>query len=133
MEIPKNLLYSKTHEWVAIDGGRARVGLTDYAQDALGDIVFFNLPETGAEAEAGAAVGEVESVKAVSEVCAPLSGVVCAINAALEDSPEEVNAAPYSAWVFEMESSGGEGFSTDNGMLLTPEQYELFCKGGAES
>ena len=123
MVVPENLLYAKTHEWVEIDGGKARVGLTDYAQDALGDIVFLVLPREGAEARAGEAVGEVESVKAVSEVCAPVGGKIYAVNAALNDSPEQINTDPYGAWIFEM-----DGAEMDGG-LLTPEQYAEFCAG----
>ena len=124
MLIPDNLRYSKTHEWVVFIDGKARVGLTDYAQDALGDIVFFNLPEIGAEVGAGDAVGEVESVKAVSEICAPVSGTVREVNEKLLDAPELVNSAPYEAWVYVV--GLGEG-APDFGALLTPEQYAEFC------
>ena len=124
MTIPGNLLYSKTHEWILINGNAARVGLTDFAQDALGDVVYFNLPEPGAAAAAGDVIGEVESVKAVSEIFAPVSGVVSAVNARLSESPETVNSAPYDAWIFEME--GVEGIEG----LLTPGEYEAFCAEG---
>ena len=121
MEVPGNLLYTKTHEWVLFVDGKARVGLTDFAQDALGDIVFFDLPDVGAEVGADDAIGEVESVKAVSEVCAAVGGKVCAINEALTDAPELVNAAPYENWIFEIDGAEGkEG-------LLTPEQYKALC------
>ena len=123
MLIPNNLLYAITHEWVAIDGEKARVGLTDYAQDALGDVVFFNLPEVGAEYEAGDAVGEVESVKAVSDVYTPVGGVIIAVNKSLEDAPELVNTAPYDAWVFDIVIKSG----SEAGALLKPDQYEKFC------
>jgi glycine cleavage system H protein len=121
MVVPENLLYTKTHEWVLLGGGKARGGLTDFAQDALGDIVFFVLPNEGAAVHAGDSVGEVESVKAVSEVCAPIGGTVCAVNGALNDAPELINSAPYEAWIFEIDGAqGGEG-------LLTPGQYAAFC------
>jgi glycine cleavage system H protein len=126
MTIPENLLYAKTHEWVLICGGKARVGLTDFAQDALGDIVYINFPKEGAEVSAGEAVGEVESVKAVSEVCAPVSGAVCAVNGLLADMPEMVNASPYGAWIYEIDEIGG---AED---LLTAAQYEALCLGEAQ-
>lgn len=115
MNIPENLLYTKTHEWVLIAGGKARVGLTDYAQDALGDIVYFNLPQVGDDVTAGGVAGEVESVKAVSEVRSPLSGAVCAVNDSLADAPETANAAPYDAWIFEIENFGGDGGASGAG------------------
>ncbi|MCL2059421.1 MAG: glycine cleavage system protein GcvH [Oscillospiraceae bacterium] len=122
MEVPQNLLYAKTHEWVRFtDGGKAQVGLTDYAQDALGDIVYFNLPSVGSVVGAGDAVGEVESVKAVSEVFAAVSGTICAVNDALADAPELINASPYGTWVFEVENA------VDGEDLLTPEQYAALC------
>ncbi|MCL2462805.1 MAG: glycine cleavage system protein GcvH [Defluviitaleaceae bacterium] len=122
MNIPENLRYTRTHEWASAEGGKARVGLTDYAQDALGDIVYVNLPTIGDEAAAGGVIGEVESVKAVSEVRSPVGGTVCAVNRALEDSPESVNQDPYGAWIAELEDvSGWDG-------LLTPAQYEAFCR-----
>ena len=127
MVVPENLLYSKTHEWVQFVDGKARVGLTDYAQDALGDVVFFDLPAAGNEVNAGDVIGEVESVKAVSEIFAAVGGVVCAVNEALIDSPELVNTAPYENWIYEIEgAAGGEA-------LLTPAQYEAFCREEAQS
>ena len=127
MVVPENLLYAKTHEWVLISDGKARVGLTDFAQDALGDIVYFNLPEAGTEVGAGEAIGEVESVKAVSEIFAAVGGKICAVNDALADTPEIVNAEPYAAWVFEIDIAAG---IED---LLTPGQYEAFCNEEARS
>ena len=125
MEVPVSLLYTKTHEWVMLSDGKARVGLTDFAQDALGDIVFFNLPAVGSVVGAGDIIGEVESVKAVSEICAAVGGSICAVNDALADSPELVNEAPYANWIFEIEIETDAGAGTDD--LLTPEQYESFC------
>ena len=101
MEFPANLKYSKEHEWVAVEGVRARVGITDYAQDALGDIVFVQLPSVGVLVAANASCAEVESTKSVSDIYAPVSGTVVEVNEALGDSPELVNQEPYGAgWIF---------------------------------
>jgi glycine cleavage system H protein len=102
--IPDELRYTADHEWLACGGdGPARVGITDYAQDALGDIVFVQLPEPGTEVKAGEALGEVESTKSVSEIFAPVSGTVVARNEALENSPELINSDPYGAgWLIEI-------------------------------
>ncbi len=106
MNVPDDLRYSTDHEWVRTDGGLARVGITDYAQDALGDIVFVDLPGPGATVEAGGLVGEIESTKSVSEVYAPVGGRIVAVNGALEEAPEQVNADPYGAgWICEIELS----------------------------
>jgi glycine cleavage system H protein len=100
MNVPDELRYSKDHEWVRVEDGRARIGITDYAQDALGDVVFVQVPEVGSTAEIGASVGEVESTKSVSEIYAPLSGTVVEVNTELETSPELVNSDPYGAgWI----------------------------------
>jgi glycine cleavage system H protein len=99
MNTPKELRYTKTHEWVrTLKGGTVEIGLTDYAQEALGDLVFVNLPQVGDSVTAGATFGDVESVKAVSDVYSPVSGVVAEINVELLDSPEKINKAPYEAW-----------------------------------
>src|SRR2546425_2816016 len=97
MEFPDQLRYTKEHEWVAIDGPRARVGITDFAQDALGDVVFVQLPDVGLEVLAHAACAEVESTKSVSEIYAPVAGTVVEVNTALDDRPELVNEDPYGA------------------------------------
>lgn len=105
MNTPAELKYTKTHEWVQYTGeGRARVGLTDFAQDSLGGIVFVGLPEVGAAASAGGSVGEVESVKLVSDVISPFTGTVSAVNEALNDDPGLINADPYGAWIYEVEA-----------------------------
>ena len=122
MNIPENLLYSKTHEWVLLTGEKARIGLTDFAQNSMGDVVYVNLPSVGDEAEAGGVIGEVESVKTVSEVLAPVGGTVCAINQALETEPESVNSSPYDAWIAEIENITGKED------LLSPAQYEALCR-----
>ena len=123
MNFPKNLRYSKSHEWVHEHDGSARVGLTDYAQNELGDIVFVALPEVGDEAVKGKRIADVESVKAVSEVFSPLSGVVKEINRAAADSPENINADPYGAWLFEI------GQISDREVLLSPDDYEKYVGG----
>jgi glycine cleavage system H protein len=100
------LRYSKEHEWVAADGGRARVGITDFAQDALGDVVFVQLPEVGAAVTAMSSIAEVESTKSVSDIYAPVSGTVVEVNAGLESTPEQLNHDPYGdGWIFVIEMS----------------------------
>lgn len=106
MEYPDELKYTSEHEWVALDGNRARVGITDYAQDALGDVVYVQLPEVGATIAAMGECAEVESTKSVSAIYAPLSGKVVEANAALEQTPELLNQEPYgSGWIFVIEIS----------------------------
>ena len=101
MSIPADLRYSKDHEWARVDGsGQVRVGITDYAQDALGDVVFVDLPEVGSRVELGASVSEVESTKSVSDIYAPVSGTVVEVNADLADAPERLNEDPYGeGWI----------------------------------
>jgi len=104
VRIPTDLRFSKDHEWVRIEGTSATIGITDYAQDALGDVVFVSLPDVGAVVEQGGAVGEVESTKSVSEVYAPVGGTVTSVNEALRDSPEVLNTDPYGAgWICTVE------------------------------
>jgi glycine cleavage system H protein len=106
MEFPDTLQYTKEHEWVLAENGRARVGITDYAQDALGDIVFVQRPDVGTEVVATAACAEVESTKSVSEIYAPVSGAIVETNPALDDEPERVNDDPYGeGWMFVIEMS----------------------------
>ena len=106
MDIPPDLRYSREHEWVRLNGSVARIGITDFAQDSLGDVVFVQLPDVGLDAVAGASVSEIESTKSVSDVYVPLTGVVTAVNAALTDQPELVNQDPYgTGWMFELEVS----------------------------
>src|SRR3990172_7789712 len=100
MQFPEQLRYSSEHEWVAVDGDRARVGITDFAQDALGDVVYVQLPETGATVAANATCAEVESTKSVSDVYSPLSGTIVEVNGALEGTPELLNQDPYGGgWI----------------------------------
>lgn len=106
MNFPANLYYSKDHEWVEIDGNRARIGITDYAQESLGDIVFVELPQVGDELAAGDSFGVVESVKSASDVYAPVGGKVVAVNEALLDAPQDINTDPYGkGWMIELELS----------------------------
>ena len=107
-EVPSDLKYTAEHEWIrTADGAQpVRIGITDYAQEALGDVVYVSLPEVGAKVTAGAACGEVESTKSVSDLYAPVSGTVTARNAALDDQPELINSDPYGeGWIIEIEPS----------------------------
>lgn len=121
MNYPNELKYTKSHEWVKFAGGIAVVGISDFAQDALGDVVFVNLPQVGDEVTAGESFGDVESVKAVSDLICPVSGTVCEINEELDDSPENLNSDPYSAWIIKVENI------TDEEELLDAAAYEAFC------
>ena len=106
MEFPEHLKYSKEHEWVAVDGSRARIGITDFAQDALGDVVFVELPSAGTTVVAMTSCGEVESTKSVSDVFTPVSGAVVEVNDALNEEPELLNQDPYgNGWIFVVEMS----------------------------
>jgi len=103
MNVPEELRYSSDHEWARTVGDRVRVGITDYAQDALGDVVFVDLPSTGSTVAAGGLLGEVESTKSVSEIYAPIAGEVVAVNSALAEAPETLNADPYGeGWICEI-------------------------------
>ncbi len=106
MNVPDDLRYSSDHEWIRTDGQRVRVGITDYAQDALGDVVYVELPDVGATVSAGESVAEVESTKSVSDIYAPVSGTVVEVNTDLADSPERLNEDPYGeGWLFIIEAS----------------------------
>ncbi|MBQ9932492.1 MAG: glycine cleavage system protein GcvH [Ruminiclostridium sp.] len=105
--IPAELKYSASHEWVKEEDGVFVIGLTDYAQSALGDIVFINLPEEGDEVTAGESFADVESVKAVSDVFSPVTGTICAVNEELLDDPAQVNEDPYGAWLVKVENVTG--------------------------
>ena len=124
MNYPTNLQYSKSHEWVMTDGDVAVVGISDFAQDALGDVVFVNLPQEGDTVTAGEPFGDVESVKAVSDLISPLSGTVCAVNEELLDAPEMLNSDPYGAWIIKVENVSGSE------KLLSASDYETFCENG---
>ncbi len=106
MDVPEDLRYTADHEWIRVDGGRGRIGVSAFAQDQLGDIVFVELPKVGAAVTAGSAFGVVESVKSMSDLYAPVSGTVVAINQSLADHPEQVNQDPYGrGWMIEVEMS----------------------------
>lgn len=117
----ENYKFSKSHEWVKQEGTNVKVGLSNFAQSELGDIVYVNLPEVGAKVEMGTAFTDVESVKAVSEVFSPVTGTIVAVNEELTDSPELINNAPYDAWIIEVEVDATEE-------LMTEEEYDAFCK-----
>ena len=121
MLFPAEMKYSKDHEWLKEEDGVAVIGISDFAQDALGDVVFVNLPGEGDDVTAGEAFGDVESVKAVSDLVSPVSGTVCAVNEELLDEPEKLNKAPYDAWLIKVENV------TDTEELLDAAAYEAFC------
>jgi glycine cleavage system H protein len=111
MFIPSDLRYSNDHEWAKANGDIIRIGITDYAQDALGDVVFVDLPKVGAEIAAHGTIGEVESTKSVSEIYAPVGGTVTAVNATLSSSPEFVNSDPYGdGWICEITTTSANDF-----------------------
>lgn len=119
---PSELLYATTHEWVSSDGDQIIVGISDYAQHALGDVVFVELPEVGSTLEQGQSFGAVESVKAASDVYAPVSGEVIEVNETLVDAPETVNSDPYAAgWMIKLRASDFEG---ERGSLMDAAAYE---------
>ncbi|MCC8026707.1 MAG: glycine cleavage system protein GcvH [Clostridium sp.] len=123
MNIPAELKYTKSHEWVKMeDETTAYIGLSDYAQNALGDLVFVNLPEEGDEITAGQAFADVESVKAVSDVYSPVTGRVAQVNGDLLDAPESINEGPYDAWFVKVEDISG----TEK--LMSGQEYEEFLK-----
>ena len=122
MNYPNDLLYSKSHEWVKEENGVCVIGISDFAQDALGDVVFVNLPQEGDEVTAGEAFGDVESVKAVSDLLSPVTGTVCAVNEELMDSPELLNSDCYGSWIIKVENV------TDMEDLLSAAAYEAFCE-----
>ncbi len=122
MKTPKELRYSKTHEWVKPEAdGTFLIGITDYAQNQLSSLVYINLPAEGDEITEGEAFCDVESVKADSDVLAPISGTILAVNEALADAPELLNTDPYGAWICRVESDG-------SGKLLGAEEYEALCE-----
>ena len=104
MNFPAELKYTKDHEWMKMEGDIAVIGISDFAQDALGDVVFINLPEVGDTVTAGESFGDVESVKAVSDVFSPVTGTICAVNEELLDDPAQVNEDPYGAWLVKVEN-----------------------------
>jgi glycine cleavage system H protein len=126
MDIPSDLRYSSDHEWARVEEGRVRIGITDYAQDALGDVVFVEVPEVGTKVERGASFSEVESTKSVSEIYAPVSGVIAEINADLADSPERLNDDPYGeGWICIIEPTDPAQLDE----LLDAEGYRALIEG----
>jgi glycine cleavage system H protein len=124
---PENLRYTKDHEWILVEGDMATVGITDHAQEELGDIVYVDLPKVGAQIEQHGSLGSVESVKAVSEIYSPASGEVTEVNPALADSPEKLNEEPYGAgWLAKLKLSN----ATEVGQLMTAAEYQAYV--GAE-
>lgn len=121
MTFNPDVKYTKSHEWVRMDGDVAVIGISDYAQDALGDLVFVNLPQVGDEVTAGEAFGDVESVKAVSDLMSPVTGAVAEINEELLDAPENLNNDPFGAWIIKVENVTG----TEE--LMDAAAYEAFC------
>ena len=121
MNYPVELQYSRDHEWLRMEDGIAVIGISDFAQSELGDVVFVNLPEVGDDTTAGEPFGDVESVKAVSDLVCPVTGTVCEVNEELLDAPEKLNEDPYGTWIIKVENV------TNTEDLLTAEQYEAEC------
>jgi glycine cleavage system H protein len=110
MQVPDELRYTAQHEWVRGGSDTVRIGITDYAQDALGDVVYVRLPEVGETVEVGGVIGEVESTKSVSEIYSPIAGTVVEVNRALDDAPEQLNSDPYGdGWICELAPAGDDG------------------------
>ena len=122
MNYPAELQYSRDHEWLRMEDGVAVIGISDFAQSELGDVVFVNLPEIGDDTTAGEAFGDVESVKAVSDLVCPVTGTVCAVNEELLDSPEKLNEDCYGAWIIKVENV------TETEDLLNAAEYEAFTQ-----
>jgi glycine cleavage system H protein len=121
MAYPSDLKYTKDHEWIRISGDTAEIGITDYAQQQLGDVVYVDLPEVGRTITAGESFGSIESVKAVSELFAPLSGEVIEVNPRLKDDPESVNSKPHETWMVKVRLADA---AADSAALLDSAQYE---------
>jgi glycine cleavage system H protein len=120
MKVPEDRRYTEDHEWACLDDGRVRMGITEYAEDALGDVVFVQLPEVGTVVEAGGACGEVESTKSVSDVYAPVAGTVVEVNTELAEAPQRLNEDPYGAgWICVIEPAHPDAFDS----LLDAEAY----------
>ena len=126
MNVPDDLKYSSDHEWIRADGNRIHVGITDYAQDALGDIVFVQVPEQGAVVAAGGGISEVESTKSVSDIYAPVAGTIVEVNASLDDAPEQLNADPYGdGWICVIEVADASALDG----LLDADAYRKLTEG----
>lgn len=126
MDFPEDLRYATDHEWARVEGETVRIGITEYAQDALGDVVFVDLPEAGTKVERGAAFGEVESTKSVSELYAPVSGTIAEVNSELADNPERLNEDPYGeGWICVIELADRAELDA----LLDPAGYRALIEG----
>jgi len=126
MNVPDELRYSTDHEWIRVDGNTVRIGITDYAQDALGDVVFVQVPELGAAVASGAGISEVESTKSVSDIYAPVAGTIVEVNADLDASPEQINADPYGdGWICTIEVADAAELEA----LLDAEAYRKLIEG----
>jgi glycine cleavage system H protein len=121
--IPENFNYTKEHEWTYTEGDTVTIGITDFAQSALGDIVFLEVPEVGSELKAGSTFGVVESIKSVSDLYSPVSGEVIAKNSDIEDSPEKINTDAYGSWLIKVKINNNSEIEN----LMTAEQYQEFC------
>ena len=120
MNIPSNLLYTKDHEWIKIENGIATIGITDYAQGELGDIIFIELPEIGDSVQAEDSIGTIEAVKTVADIYSPMNGEILEVNINLEDNPDSLNTDPYdSGWIIKLNN-----FTNNDDNYLTPDQYK---------
>ena len=120
MNIPSDLLYTKNHEWIKIENGIATVGITDYAQGELGDIIFIELPEIGDSVQAEDSIGTIEAVKTVADIYSPMNGEISEVNINLEDNPDSINTDPYdSGWIIKLNN-----FTNNDANYLTPDQYK---------
>jgi len=125
-KVPKNLLYTEEHEWILVEGNKGTIGITDHAQDALGDVVYVDLPKVGDKVVKGETFGTVESVKAASDLYSPVSGTVVEVNETLSDSPELINKSPYEdAWMIVVELDD----ESEADELLSPEDYKKTLEG----
>lgn len=125
MNIPDNLLFSQTHEWIKRgDDGRYWVGISNHAQEALGDILFLKLPESGSRVEQGQACATIESLKAASDIHAPISGIICEVNAAASEKPENINIQPYDIWLFKIEAKDEAVTVNELAFLQNAHQYD---------
>lgn len=126
MNVPDDLRYSTDHEWLRVEGTKVRIGITDYAQDALGDVVFVQVPDVGSAVEAGAGISEVESTKSVSDIYAPVTGTIVEVNADLDESPERINTDPYGdGWICSIEVADAAAIEG----LLDAEAYRKLTEG----
>lgn len=129
MNFPENLLYSKDHEWLLVEGDQGRIGISDYAQHQLGDIVYIELPEIGTETDLDTAIGVIESVKAVATILSPVEGTIADVNEDLEESPELLNEAPYENWIAIIDMS----VQSTLDKLMNAQAYAEYCATLKES